>query len=511
MKADSSRRTFAVGNGDKPCDRMLSWLVPGAFVLYLGLHVLLRLAISPGAELDEAEQLVLTQRFALVYGSQPPLYSWLQSLVFVFTGPTVSGLALLKNLLLFVTYSGTYFLAASVSGDRRRGALAALMMLLIPQVVWESQRDLTHSVLVTSVAVVTLLALRFLQKHPSPARFALLGLVLGAGVLSKYNYLFFAAALGAAAWVVPEMRRMFRSRAAWFVPLAAFLAVLPHFAAALGDAARVTADVEKFGIGERGGWLPGVATGLAHLAAAVLAYLGPLTAVALLVWMHRRRRTQAAGAVEEKPQVVLWRRLLCRTASFGVLLCAGLALFAGVTEFKDRWMQPLLFFVPIVIVLWIRGPVARKLLAWAGIGAVCVALTVYGLLWGRTSFSGKGRLAVPFEALGEQMHEVGLAPEVILGGDRFTAGNFRLLLPGSLVLAPETPKVDLPDGLGVAAVWLPGEGEQTERELMEFARTLNPPMEPAGEVLLIEAARKHSSSATDFLKVIPMKPEENDD
>ncbi len=75
------------------------------FCLFIcfALHLALRAAVSETLQLDEAEQIFLTQEFRLGYGSQPPLYTWLQAGVFVLVGKGVPGLALLKSLLLFRT------------------------------------------------------------------------------------------------------------------------------------------------------------------------------------------------------------------------------------------------------------------------------------------------------------------------------------------------------------------------------------------------------------------------
>src|SRR5512133_574724 len=77
----------------------------GRFVLCLALlfggHAVLRTVLSPTANLDEAEQLMLTQDWALGYGPQPPLYTWLQACVFQVFGVSIFSLAVLKNGLLF--------------------------------------------------------------------------------------------------------------------------------------------------------------------------------------------------------------------------------------------------------------------------------------------------------------------------------------------------------------------------------------------------------------------------
>ena len=64
--------------------------VPLGLALYFGLHLISRVLVSPSLELDEAEQLLYLQALSLGYGFQPPLYTWLQALVFAFIGPPSS-------------------------------------------------------------------------------------------------------------------------------------------------------------------------------------------------------------------------------------------------------------------------------------------------------------------------------------------------------------------------------------------------------------------------------------
>src|SRR5436190_22437 len=79
--------------------------------IYFALHVLTRSLISQSLQIDEAEQLIFTQDWALGYGSQPPLYTWIQKIFFSVFGLNVFGLSLLKNLLLWTFYA-YFFLSA---------------------------------------------------------------------------------------------------------------------------------------------------------------------------------------------------------------------------------------------------------------------------------------------------------------------------------------------------------------------------------------------------------------
>ena len=69
-------------------------------LLWMLLHVAARVAVSPALELDEAEQALWSQALSWGYGSQPPLYTWLQAGWFALLGPGVLALSSLKFMLL---------------------------------------------------------------------------------------------------------------------------------------------------------------------------------------------------------------------------------------------------------------------------------------------------------------------------------------------------------------------------------------------------------------------------
>ena len=56
----------------------------------------LQMGASPTAELDQAEQLILSQRLQWGYTNQPPLYTWLLWGIAQWTGPSLTVLLLFK-------------------------------------------------------------------------------------------------------------------------------------------------------------------------------------------------------------------------------------------------------------------------------------------------------------------------------------------------------------------------------------------------------------------------------
>ncbi|MET3873412.1 ArnT family glycosyltransferase [Puniceicoccus vermicola] len=472
-------------------DSRCAWITLSALALYFTLQFLLRICLSPGAELDEAEQLVLTQQFSWVYGSQPPLYTWLQILIFQFTGPGIVGLALLKNLLLLFTYSGTFFFTRSITGSARKGLASALLLFLIPQVVWESQRDLTHSILVTSMGIATLLSLRALWARPSTLRYILFGIVSGFGFLSKYNYALFWVALLIGIAATPQIRKkLLHPKLLWTI-LAAVLVVLPHGWAALDQIALVTLDAHKFHQVSQPSF-SAILHGFKNLIIAVLSYLGPLLAVGAGIFFVRKHP-------RNDPAPKTWLKLFCIVAIAAILLCGALILFAGVTEFKDRWMQPLLFFIPVLLILRLGDPLPLRFLKVLAGVSLFIGMLVLGLTAGRTFVAAKSRLNIPFADFAEKIRNQGPPPQVIVAEDHFYAGNFRLQFPDSTILSPRTPLLSLPENPTILLVWkdnlLPGPPQKLDQWIEQNLSTTAPAAPP----ITLRKLRRFSEKKTDAI------------
>ncbi|WP_018410136.1 glycosyltransferase family 39 protein [Methyloversatilis thermotolerans] len=314
-------------------------------LIYFGSHVLLRVLASGALELDEAEQALWTQHLAAGYGSQPPLYTWLQWAVFQTFGVSVLSLALLKNLLLAATYGFVYAAARRVMPPAP-AILSAACMLLIPQIGWESQRDLTHSVLVTAVAAAHLCLIVRLIERPRPALYAWLGLAIGLGMLSKYSFAVHAAASVLALMAAHETRLRVLSPWLALSALVAALVFLPH-ALWLTDNWQLasTRTLEKLDT-TSGGAPAAMLRGLLSLTSASAATLGLLALVCALLFGRAllRDRMPARTSVASDTCRFLRRYFI---ALYALLL--ALIVIGGATHFKGRWLQPLLFLAPMAL------------------------------------------------------------------------------------------------------------------------------------------------------------------
>src|SRR5690606_30560118 len=135
-----------------------------------------------------AEQLIYLPHFWMGYGSsQPPLYSWLSVIGAKLLGINHLSLKIVKYLLFLLA---AVCVAASIRklGYSRRAAAAALLGLFtIPEIVWEMQRALTHSVAAFAFSAMLVLALVTLFEKRTLARYVFFGVATGLALLSNYN------------------------------------------------------------------------------------------------------------------------------------------------------------------------------------------------------------------------------------------------------------------------------------------------------------------------------------
>jgi 4-amino-4-deoxy-L-arabinose transferase-like glycosyltransferase len=335
---------------------------------YFLVQVVLRVASPAVLDLDESEAVLSFQRLQPGYGTQPPLYFWLQSLMFSLLGLSIFALSVQKNLLLLCTYVAMFYTARSLVGTR--GAIiVAGSLVLFPQIGWESQRDLTHSVLVTCMAALTLWCYVGLLRHQSKMRYALFGLLIGLGLQSKYNFAVFALGLVAASLLVREHRQAVWNRNGWITIAMLLLSLAPHGLWLLDHLDVATSATRAKMHHHDASYASNVARGLGSMASATFLFVTPVWIV--YGWIYWRHRDQAqARLVSPQAQFFLW--------FYGaVFACVTALVLSGeLTSIKGRWMQPMLFLSPlaffVIFPALVRRTVCRSILWTAGMFAIVI-------------------------------------------------------------------------------------------------------------------------------------------
>jgi len=417
-----------------PLSRLIS--TPSRFLrlvaLYFGVQIALRLITSPTADLDEGEQLVFTQVFQWGYGPQPPLYTWLQTVFFQVFGLSIFSLALMKNLLLFGAYYFTYDSALRITGEHRAGVTAALLLFLFPHIVWESQRDLTHTVLAATMAIVTLNVFLALHERPRLWKYLLLGACLGLGTLSNYNYAFLGLGLVCAGAVCKPWRRtVLDARMLLALGLAAAL-VTPHLSWVFNHRDLALASVNKFDTQTHVTSLRAAWKGLSSLVLAVLAVPAPALAIWLLVTWGKpgRAREKTVGA----------RNLILNAIGLPVLVIAVLALVFHATHFKERWFEPLMIVTPVLFVAafdaWSRPLPTLRLIRIAMALGVLICIAIPGRIWLAETMHRHELLNAPFDKLTRGIAARSGQISFAAAENFWIAGNVRLRAPGLPVFCP---------------------------------------------------------------------------
>lgn len=421
----------------------------GVLLIYFVVQIILRVWISSSVDLDESEQLVLTQKLSWGYGSQPPLYTWIQFTFFKIFGLSVFALSLLKNLLLFCTYVLTYLNARIITRRHGCAVAAAASLLFIPQIAWESQRDLTHSVLASTLISATLFLFLRLRTILSLRTYALFGLCVGMAALSKYNSIVTLVALVLAAVSVPGFRPIILDKRIAVAGIIALLVVLPNFLWALNHRELALQSVGKLGIHEPGPWFNPAMSGFKRLLTSSITFLGPLAIVyGIASWKSR-----AIAPPGKNEYLTFLLRLLL--ISYGLIVLA--ILFFRVTEIHDRWLQPILIYSPILAIALLQhrlNAIRLKLIpAIAAVIMIAVTVVLSGRIIWAEQLHRTQPWNHPYDTLAHQLKPA-LEPEAaVITDTTLMAGNLRLNIPNKIFTPPEFTSLFTQTDNSFALVW----------------------------------------------------------
>ncbi len=412
--------------------RSLFLLLGGYFLL----QVVLRTVMSSSVDLDESEQVVLGQQFCWGYGSDPPLYTWLQIPFFRMFGESVLALSLLKNALLFSVYALTFLIGRNLTGSSVAAATAALSLFFLPSLAWESQRDLTHTILAAMLALTTLLALVRVCETRKLRWYLAFGAAAGLGLISKYNYAVWLVGLVLAAASLRELRPALLDKRMFLALALAMVLFLPNGLWVLRHPDLALLTSSKFEIAQAPAWFTVVRTGLKNILQSLASFVGPITLIYLLLFLRRPAQPLAQGTPNSKYQGLMVRAWIL----IGVILLL-LVLLAHATGFKERWFQPLLICIPVLAASVVQGRLDRLRLSTLALLSILVMLSVAVVMPGRLLAAERLRreepLTRPYRQLAAQIGPGVPEQALVICDTRLLAGNLRLGLPQARVLPPE--------------------------------------------------------------------------
>jgi 4-amino-4-deoxy-L-arabinose transferase-like glycosyltransferase len=406
----------------------------GVLAIYFLIQILIRVWQGGAVEMDESEQIFYAQHFQLGYENQPPLYTWLQAAVFSVVGISHLGLAIAKNVFMFVLYASVYQVARRLIGRLGAAAVSSSLIMIIT-LGWEAQIDRTHSILATAIAAASLWAYYELVRSPSRARRVLLGALFGLGMLSKYNYLLFAIGVAGASLVVPEHRRVVWTRDVWITPLIALLVVLPHAYWFVGQLHAATAETlrKMHEGGSPTTYIANVLQGLKHFGLSILSFTTPLWLPLAFAW--RGRKPVTPNLTSPDARFFLW----LYACGFGVI--GTLVLSGELVHIQSRWLQPLLFAFPLAFFVFFpprSDSVYRKLLLTMGIFACVLIAALAFRPQLQVMLDRHPRIYQPYWQVADEIRKRFPATTTFIVQDRFVGGNLLLQFPhAKVVLMPD--------------------------------------------------------------------------
>jgi 4-amino-4-deoxy-L-arabinose transferase-like glycosyltransferase len=397
--------------------------------IYFAVHVSVRLLSPHSLELDEAQQLYFAQWLAPGYDDQPPFYNWLQyGLVQVF-GVSLLSLALLKNAMLFCTYLLVGLAGRLTLRNRSLEVIAVLGLLTLPQIAFEAQRDLTHSVAAIFGSALFVACAFWALRHGSMLAYAMTGIATGIAVLSKYNVALMPMMMFIAVLLEPELRGRLMN---WRIVLTAIFAaavLYPHARWFFDNTELATAEtVGKLTLASSGDTVDSIVHGLLGLAEALLMSAALTVAV---FWIAFGRRFQESWSASSP-----WSRVLGRTLLLVVLAIALLVVFGGVSTIKARWLMPYFVVFPLYLCLKLDAlnqtiSNAPKRFGWM-VAAILVAIPVTLLARApMAAYLGSYKKQnVPYAgAISEILASGSDTPSLVLASDTQLSGNIRVSAP----------------------------------------------------------------------------------
>lgn len=409
-------------------------VIAGAYFL---IHAVIAMTLHATLGVDNAIENYNAQSLAASYSPQnPPLYAWILHGIQQVAGPGAASFAILNYGSLFVCLLLLHRVAQRTIVDPRLQALSVYAYCLLWDIGHESHRILTHSNLMIVAIAATVLTLLRLAECGSFGRYLVLGFWIAFGVLSKFGFAAFLAALFVAALIVPRYRAVIRDRRiiGTAAVAALSLAFLLWTSAASGQAIP-GAIVEMLAPAAKSGFAPRVGA----LLRSFFGYVLPLLPIAVAIFFrHPAERNEPPQ--EQRDLRVLLTILICAGVGFAVFW----AIVLGATPLRPRYFHALLLLFPILLFARIdryRWP-ARRLRVFLFVAAiVSVGIVIEQLLPrfapAETIF-GACRLSIPYDSLGRELEaRFGKTPTLV-GIDAARAGQLRAAVHGARVvtLAP---------------------------------------------------------------------------
>ncbi|ASQ46810.1 glycosyltransferase family 39 protein [Legionella clemsonensis] len=428
------------------------------FALLTAFFILARLFLCNATlGLDEAEQIVFAQKLSAGYPSQPPLYTWLQYMLFQGLGVSLLSIALLKYSLLFLSVYIYHQICHLYIKDSLLTWCATLSWTLIPNISYDLLPHRTHAILALLAACLTWYWL-IKPSQASKWHWSLIfGFIVSIGLLSKFNYLLFLAGLILTALSVKEYRHKLLDWPILITIVAALLLTSPYWFWLVNNLKTGLYSSYKLAIPGKSQW-----HGIVRLFEVSACFAIPLIVIRLFFPVAYQRRK-----VTSQNQL-LWRYHLIVLPFLLVVVIS-----AGIHNVKTHWVLPLFFLTPLWLFTLVDQYNYSSLYAKRFLGLCVVVQLAFISLWIlRTPYLAQFPLKDVVKEIKQERHSI----SAIVSDSHWLLGSLMLLLPKSDgILMHAAKPITLPGG-DLLFIW---EGEQRPWWMSNLAAVSSQPMSEA--------------------------------
>ncbi len=455
---------------------------------YFGLHLVVRVLLSSSLDLDESEQAAHAQKLLLGYGAAPPLYSWLQYPLFLLFGVGAFPIALLKAVLLSCLCLFTFLNARFITGSAAASASAALALLFAPQISWESQRDLTHTLLASVFATTTLFTFFRLLKCRRVWDYVLFGACAGLGILSKHNFYLWLLGFAVGVGLTREFWPVVRNPRILLSLLVCVLLVLPNGLWMLSHPHKAFHTVSKLELNQDVPLWFALVMSLRNFIVGVGAFAAPVVVILLLLFWG------APPSVSPRKPLSPYGRLALRAFLASAVIIFALFMVVRPMGFRERWFQPVMVITPALTMMFLANRLDRvrfkRVVAAAAVVMAFVLIAIPGRL---VVLKWDGPLIYPYDKLAGQLRPLLPDDVFIMGEDNLMAGNLRVTMPDRTILSPELAGLIEPAERHCIIVWDARKRKLPRGELHKWAEAFEPGVLDQREPLFLTAPCKFNS------------------
>jgi 4-amino-4-deoxy-L-arabinose transferase-like glycosyltransferase len=345
-----------INNYIKKYTSFIFWLA-----LYLVIHFTLRLSFNFTLQVDDAEQIQLSQELLLGYPiPQPPMYSWFTWILFQIFGTGLLALTLLKYIIISLTFWFTWLTSGQLFQHLQTRYIATFSYLLLPSFAWHMHQGFTHTILLGLGIILSLHALLLLKKNDSIKSYLYLGFSLGIGLMAKYSFLLFMIPLLLSAISIASFRKVIINQKI-LISISIFILIIgPHvywltqhyqeIFLSIDQKLKVTSDNLLF---DR-------LKSVGQFSTAAISFVTPFTLIFVINSWRKIFNIDNKAAKNDSSL------LLNRFYFIIIVSVILLDIFVSMPHFKVRWLHPLMMIFPLWMLTRIERntPLSKSIMYW---------------------------------------------------------------------------------------------------------------------------------------------------